>query len=140
MPSIIRSGRQRSVVVLALLAAGCGGDKHPLRGTVTFDDGTPITRGLVVFERTGGGPPITARGEIKPDGSYELSTDKPGDGVPAGTYRVLVNAMDLSDVPDEQKKLPFDFKYQKFETSGLEFEVKAGPNEYPIKLARPKKR
>ena len=47
--------------------------------------------------------------------------------------------MDPSDVPDEQKKLPFDVKYVRFETSGLEYEVKAGPNEYPIRLDRPRK-
>jgi hypothetical protein len=129
-----------TVFVVTLAAAGCGGGKYPVRGTVALDDGTPVVKGLVVFERTEGGKPITARGEIKPDGSYELSTDKPGDGVPTGKYRVLVNALDLSDVPDEQKKLPFDFKYQKFETSGLEFEVNDGPNVYPITLNRPKKR
>jgi hypothetical protein len=120
--------------------AGCGSSKYPVRGTVTLDDGTPVAKGLVVFERTEGGKPITARGEIKYDGSYEVSTDKPGDGVPPGRYRVLINSMDLSDIPDELKKLPYDYKYLKFNTSGLEFEVKDGPNEYPIKLSRPKKR
>ena len=137
----IRAGQvAMTALVVTLAAAGCGGGKYPVRGIVTLDDGTPVAKGLVVFERTEGGKPITARGEIKPDGSYELSTDKPGDGVPTGKYRVLVNALDLSDVPDEQKKLPFEFKYQRFETSGLEFEVKDGPNEYPITLNRPKKR
>jgi hypothetical protein len=141
MNRLIRTVRAVVIVlVVTLTAAGCSGGKYPVRGTVTLDDGTPVAKGLVVFERTEGGKPITARGEIKPDGSYELSTDKPGDGVPTGKYRVLVNALDLSDVPDEQKKLPFEFKYQRFETSGLEFEVKDGPNEYPIKLNRPKKR
>ena len=131
----------RFVAIPVLLAAlvGCGG-KYPVRGSVTYDDGTPLTKGLVIFERVGGGPPITARGEIQPDGRYELSTDKPGDGVPAGKYRVLLNPLDLSDVPDEQKVLPFELKYLKFETSGLEYEVKSGSNEYPIKVTRPKKK
>jgi len=30
---------------------------------------------------------------------------------------------------------PYDERYASFATSGLEFEVKAGPNECPIKLA-----
>jgi hypothetical protein len=118
-------------------AFGCGGGKYPVRGTVALDDGTPVTKGLIVFERSDGGPPLTARGEIRPNGSFELSTDKPGDGVPAGRYKVLINSMDLSDIPDEQKKLPYDVKYLKFETSGLECEVKSGATEYPIKLSRP---
>ena len=120
--------------------AGCSGGKVPVRGIVTLDDGSPLTKGLVVFERTDGGPPITARGEIKSDGRYELSTDKPGDGVPQGRYKVLINPMDLSDIPDEQKHLPFDVKYTKFTTSGLECEVKAGGTDFPIKLDRPKKK
>jgi hypothetical protein len=134
---------RRGILPLALLAlglAGCGGGLYPVRGTVTLDDGTPVTRGLVVFERVEGGQPITARGEIHPDGRYELSTNKPGDGVPPGKYRVLVNPLELSDVPDEQKHLPFDVKYLKFETSGLEYEVRAGLNEYPIVVTRPKKK
>src|SRR5947208_2506929 len=108
-----------AVALLALGLAGCGEGLYPVRGTVTLDDGTPVTRGLVVFERVDGGRPITARGEIGPGGRYELSTNKPGDGVPPGKYRVLLNPLDLSDVPDEKKNLPFDIKYLKFETSGL---------------------
>jgi len=41
---------------------------------------------------------------------------------------------------DEQKDLPFDIKYLKFETSGLECEVKAGPNDFPIRLSKPQKK
>jgi hypothetical protein len=92
---------------------------------------------MVIFEGTVDGQAVMARGEIRPNGSYELSTYKPGDGLPPGKYRVLINPMDLSDVPDEKKDLPFDHKYLRYETSGLEYEVKAGANDYPIRLARP---
>lgn len=134
--------RQFLSVAAALLVglAGCGGGKYPVRGTVTLDDGSPLTKGLVVFERTDGGPAVTARGNVGADGRYELSTDQPGDGVPPGKYKVLVNPLDSSDVPDEQKKLPFDIRYTKFQTSGLECEVKAGGTDFPIKLDRPKKK
>jgi hypothetical protein len=132
---------QLGIVGLTLFAlAGCGGGKHPVRGTVTLEDGSPLTKGMVVFERNDGGAPLTARGEIQPDGRYELSTDKLGDGVPPGKYRVLINSLDLSEVPDEKKNLPFDVKYLKFETSGLECEVKSGGTDFPIKLDRPKKK
>ncbi|MCI0702796.1 MAG: carboxypeptidase-like regulatory domain-containing protein [Planctomycetia bacterium] len=128
---------QLALLIPLIALAGCAGGKHPVRGIVTLDDGSPLTKGLVVFERIDGGPPVSARGEIGADGRYELSTDTPGDGVPAGKYKVLVNPLDLSDVPDEQKQLPFDVKYTKFETSGLECEVKAGGTDFPIKLSRP---
>ena len=142
MPVSVGLGRRapRPATLIVLVLAGCGGGMYPVRGTVTLEDGTALTRGLVVFERVAGGQPITARGDVQSDGSYQLSTNKPGDGVPPGRYKVLVNPLDLSDVPDEQKKLPFDVKYTRFATSGLEFEVKSGSNECPIKLDRPKKK
>jgi hypothetical protein len=140
MPTLSQTLRLAVAAGLALGLAGCAGGKIPVSGTVSLDDGTPLPKGLVVFERHEGGPPVTARGAVGPDGRYSLSTERPGDGVPPGRYRVLVNPLDLSDVPDEQKDLPFDVKYTRFATSGLEFEVKSGPNEFPIRLAKPKKR
>lgn len=121
--------------------AGCGTRYYPVRGTVTFEDGAPLTKGLVVMEgsRGEGGDLVMARGEVHADGSYQLSTNLPGDGVPPGKYRVLIGSMDLSDLPDDKKNIPFEHKYLKFETSGLEYEVKSGPNDYPIKLTRNKK-
>jgi hypothetical protein len=121
---------------LVLGVGGCGSGKYPVRGTVTLEDGTPLTRGLVIFERVGEGRPMTARGNIQADGRYELSTDKPGDGAPPGLYKVVINPLDTSDVPDEKKILPFDLKYLNLRSSGLECEVKPGVNEYPIKLLR----
>jgi hypothetical protein len=128
-----------AVLLLVPGLAGCGNKLNPVRGTITLEDGTPLTKGLVVFEGTVGGAPVSARGEVKPDGTYQLGTYKAGDGALAGKYRVLINPLDLSEVPDEQKNLPFDYKYLKFDTSGLECEVKPGANEFPIKLDRPRK-
>jgi hypothetical protein len=109
-------------------------------GTVTLADGSPLTRGLVIFDGIMDGKTVSPRGEVKPDGTFVLGTLKPGDGVPAGKYRVLINPLDSSEVPDELKKLPFDYKYCRLETSGLEFEVKPGKNEFPIKLDPPRHR
>jgi len=129
-----------AVAVIALALSGCGSGKYPVHGTVTLEDGTPLTKGLLVFERVDGGPPITARGNVGPDGQFTISTEKPGDGVPPGRYKVLINPMDASDVPDELKTLPFDIKYTKFDTSGLEYTVQSGPNDFEIKLEKQKKR
>jgi hypothetical protein len=135
-----RALRPAALALLTLGLAGCGGGLYPVKGKVALDDGTPVTKGLVVFERVDGGTPVTARGQIQADGTYELSTHKPGDGVPPGKYKVLLNSMDLSDVPDEQKNLPYDTKYLSLATSGLEVEVTSGPNDIPIKLDRPAKK
>jgi hypothetical protein len=82
------------------------------------------------------------RGEIQADGSYQLSTYRPGDGAPPGTYRVLVapksdpNAVDRPPQPP-----PFDPRYAEFNTSGLEFEVKpGGPTDFPITVQKKKGR
>jgi hypothetical protein len=122
-------------LVLAAVA-GCGSGLYPVRGTVTLDDGTPVTKGLVVFESTAPAQGVSARGTLGADGRFQLSTNRTGDGVPPGTYKVLINPMDLSDLPDEKKNVPYDVKYMNFATSGLTFEVKAGDNDFPIKLAK----
>src|SRR5688572_23532437 len=129
----------RRLLLIAVLfgLAGCDGSArlHPVRGTVTLEDGTPLTKGMVIFESIDAAAvPVTARGEIKSDGTYQLGTHQTGDGAPAGKYRVRINPMDLSEVPDEEKKLPYDIRYLKSETSGLEYEVKPGSPGYSIRL------
>jgi hypothetical protein len=122
--------------LLPLGVAGCGGDLHSVRGNVTLDDGTPLTSGMVVFESKDMQPTVTARGEIQPDGSYRLGTRKLGDGAPAGAYRVLIVPPPPDDPRDRFVKPPFDERYTDFRTSGLEFVVQSGTNEFPIQLTR----
>lgn len=126
------------VLLLLLGAAGCASKLQPVRGKVVFPDGKPLTEGLVVFEpEQQGNSPISARGEIQADGSYQLSTYKPGDGALPGKYRVLVAPKnDLNDADKPRQPPPFDPRYMAFDSSGLEFEVQSGANEFPIELTR----
>src|SRR5262245_15269026 len=80
-----------AALLLLLGATGCGRRLYPVHGTVALEDGTPLTRGLVVFEGHVEGAAVMARGAVQTDGRYQLSTDKPGDGAPPGLYRVLIN-------------------------------------------------
>jgi hypothetical protein len=127
----------RVIALLPLLvgAAGCGG-QYPVRGKATFEDGTPLTTGMVVFERQEGGKAVMARGEIQADGSYQLGTGRPGDGATPGKYQVLVSVPDPIYQDEERPTPPLDPRYMDYRTSGLEFEVKPGPNEYPIRVSR----
>jgi len=134
------AGRAMTAAAVLLALTGCGNRLYPVRGTVTLEDGTPITKGMIICERFEGGPAVSAQGPIQPDGTYRLGTTKPGDGLPPGKYRVLINAMDLSDLPDDKKDIPFDSKYLNFQTSGLELEVKIGEVDYPIRLAKSSRR
>ena len=125
-----------------LFIAGCGPALYHVHGKVAYADGTPLTEGMVVCESTDAQPPLTARGEIQADGTFALSTHRPGDGLLPGRYRVLVAPKyDANAVDKPARRPPFDPRFADFGTSGLEFEVKAsGPNDLPITVTKAKKK
>jgi hypothetical protein len=125
----------RLAATLLVAFAGCGGGLAPVRGKVTLPDGKPASGSQVVFESQQDGKQISARGDVHEDGSYELSTFKPGDGVPLGKYRVQVNPPPVVNAEAAQRA-PFHPKFSDFSTSGLEFEVKAGGNDFAIPLTK----
>src|SRR5262245_35167366 len=69
---------------------GCGPKYYPVSGKVTLPDGKPVPGSMVVFEGESGGKTISARGEVGADGGFSMSTNTPGDGVPAGKYKVSI--------------------------------------------------
>jgi hypothetical protein len=124
------------LAAILLATAGCGGNLQPVRGKVTLPDGSPAAGSLVVVESEIDGKTISARGDVQTDGTYELSTYQPGDGVPPGKYRVLVAPPPVANI-DAPTRPPFHAKYSSFQTSGLEFEVKAHEkNEFPIHVTK----
>ncbi|MCP4788130.1 MAG: hypothetical protein GY878_31835 [Fuerstiella sp.] len=133
-----------ATIVLSFM--GCSGESRtePVRGTVMFSDGKPLTEGTVEFELIGTQNPVTASGEIQADGSFELGTFAPQDGAIPGKHHVAV----VSDyrIGTEQERpglVPaplLDPRYREFRTSGLEFEVKPGENVYNIQVEHAKKK
>lgn len=71
--------------VMLVACVGCGG-RSQVTGKVTFSDGTPLTYGTVNFVSAD----TMCKGQIEKDGSYRMRTFKPGDGVPAGTYKIYL--------------------------------------------------
>src|SRR5687768_7577436 len=73
--------RLTGCLLAATLAAcaGCGGRLQPAGGKVLVD-GVPVNEGR----------PATAR--IMEDGSFTLSFEQPGDGLPVGEYKVVIVA------------------------------------------------
>jgi len=130
----IRPALVGATLLLVVGAVGCSSGLHPVRGKVTFEDGTPLPAGGIVFLQEGE-KAIQAQGSIQPDGSYELGTNRPGDGAAPGKYRVLINPGDMTDW-DAKVRSVFDKRYLDYKTSGLEFEVKAGSNDFPIRLSK----
>ncbi len=145
---MLRQKRLMLSAVALLAAAGCGAQQpgtYPVRGKVTYPDGTPVTAGMVEFEPSQkGGVPLSerynARGRIHEDGSYSLTTFREGDGAVPGRHRVIVQEpypdADLEAGPRRWKP-SIDPSYRRYEESGLEFDVKAEENEITIVVTRP---
>jgi hypothetical protein len=118
---------------------GCGKNAR-LTGKVTFTDGALATSGTVCFRTD----KFMARGEIKSDGSYTMSSEGTNDGLPPGEYQVYVQGifeMPAGQTPQNpnQMVLPvlmYDPKYGDPETSGLTCKVPAPGNKFDIVLER----
>jgi len=119
------------IAILFLTFCGCSGNSQ-LKGKVTFNDGEPVPCGTVVFSTE----TFEARGEIKPDGSYTVSSRGKNDGLPKGVYSVS-----LTGVVKFERNAPMAFpvslcdeKYSAPETSGLQCTVPAPGNRFDIIL------
>jgi hypothetical protein len=122
-----------ALLLLACTSAGCGSERAKtasVKGTVTFR-GKPVPNGTVTFIPSGPGPAAT--GEIQKDGSFTLTTYRPGDGAVLGTHKVIVVAVEDTStrLPEERNPLPSSIvpdKYTSAATSDLSAEVKEGEN------------
>lgn len=111
-------------------AAGCGSaDFYPVSGKVVGPDRQPIA-GLegsrLIFEATE--QKTSSAGDIEPDGSVRMFTEKPFDGVRPGKYRVLIERKYLD--PERAAPRAVKAKYEALDTSGLEFEVQPKENQF----------
>jgi len=117
--------------VLVALPGGCSRGSTPtapatVRGTITFQ-GRPLAGGLVVFspdkDRGGSGKP--GRGDIGPDGRYELRLQgEPA--IPSGWYRVAIAAAPTGEHTSTIKLTAFPAELARPDLSGLVREVKPG--------------
>jgi hypothetical protein len=125
-----------AISLLLLFVVGCGSKMVPVHGKVTLPDGKPAAGSQVVFQGGNEKQKFTARGDVGPDGTFHMSTEKPGDGVPPGKYSVLVNPPPMVNA-EGPYVVPFNNKFTNFTTSGLEFEVKAGAaNDFAIQVTK----
>ena len=131
---------RRTFVILLLAATGCGPNQFSVTGKVTFPDGSPLEEGIVICETTDGDKTIMARGTLKKDGTFKLGTTEPGNGAPAGKYRVLVVPRALSEYERNVRPPFIDSKYERFESSGLSLEVVNGPRELLITVTKPQEK
>lgn len=124
------------LTVALVLFVGCS-DKVRMAGKVTFsDDGTPVPVGTVFFEND----TFMARGTIRSDGTFSVSSTSHNDGLPPGKYRVSINeakkqiGMDKNNMPVYEELI--DSKYGDASISGLSLEVTSSTKSYNIKVDR----
>lgn len=137
MPSLSCRPFGAVTLLAGLLTAGCGGPKtYPVEGKVVYTDGSPakeLAGGLVEFDAAEAG--VSARGDIEADGTFRMSTYQPNDGCLPGKFRALIMPPASQDV---DRPLPpvIDKRYQGFDTSGLEVEVKPEKNQVTLTVER----
>jgi hypothetical protein len=142
------------VLSILLLFVGCGPKLEKATGTVKVD-GKLINQGTIGFYPILGGRPSMA--EVQADGTFELSFLKPGDGLPAGEYKVTavceVWKEDKKSAERERARLeklgqPMDeltaipgvmeyivpVLYGNIETTPLRQTVKPGQNKFDIEI------
>src|SRR4051812_46698711 len=127
-----------AIILLAALCltfnGGCSSSGlYSVTGKVTDQTGQPI-EGLTGSEVSFEGGSSSSVGEIKPDGSFTLYTNKPGDGVPPGDYKVYFPRRRI----DSEREAPqsIEAKFEKPETSGFEVKVEPKSNKFEFKLNR----
>ena len=109
--------------LLLLMLVGCS-DKVPLKGKVVFsDDGCPVPTGTILLS-TG---TYMARGNLKSDGTFVISSVKENDGLPAGKYRVsIIGAQKTTGQKASGDDISESLVNEKFEdgkTSGITIDV-----------------
>ncbi|PQO43358.1 carboxypeptidase regulatory-like domain-containing protein [Blastopirellula marina] len=124
-------------LLTSLVAVGvCGcfggnGATEPVQGTVTYNDGTPVKGGTIVFAAVESNS--SSVGYIQEDGTYVLGTFGETDGAPKGKYAVTVTGN--SDYGQKSAVAP------KFGVSGqspLEAEVVSGSNTIDFQVDKAK--
>ena len=121
-----------AVVLLGLAGCSRGPRMYPVQGKVTWDSGaeaSELAGGLVICESVEG--KVGARGDIENDGSFQLSTYKPGDGLLAGKHRVAVVEYSPKEPPPPPK---VDRAFSSVEGSGLEINVEGPTSDVVLKV------
>ncbi|MDR1385020.1 MAG: hypothetical protein LBJ67_14400 [Planctomycetaceae bacterium] len=132
-----------SILLLTIAAffsfAGCGGHTQ-LKGKVVFEDGSPLTVGMMVFDDG----TTLARAPIQPNGTFTAGTEKENNGLPPGTYKVyIIGAEETLDNPEGKFPPPtrplIHKKHTAADTSELVVTVDTSTKDFTITVEPPEK-
>jgi hypothetical protein len=131
-------------VALVALHGGCSRRAAPatatVSGKVTFQ-GEPLAEGLIVFapDPDRGGTGQAARGDLGPDGSFQL-TIHGETKIPPGWYRVAIAPAPRYERGSVRDRTPFPLELSRPDRSSVVREVKAGQDnrfEFTIEVPGP---
>jgi hypothetical protein len=124
------------VLYVALLMTGCGGRPiYPVHGQLVDRQGKSLTGlkgGRVVFDNKEA--KSSAVGVIEADGTFQLTTLRPGDGAFVGKNLVSISRPYVT--VDQRAPYAIDPTYDSFATSGLEVTVEPKANEVRLTVER----
>lgn len=122
--------------LVGLIVVGCAEPRYyPVRGVVQDESGATLKEldgAVVEFEAVG--QSVSAVGEIQPDGSFVMTSERDGDGCLPGEHRVVIGRVPVDG--DRGALSVVDPKYHRLETSELTVTVKKERNEIPLRLKR----
>lgn len=124
-----------SVAMFMVMGCGGGGDSElmPVTGTVKNADGSTIVSkdgGKVLFMPNGSGRAAT--GNVEQNGTFTMMTEKPGDGMMPGNYKVMLQIM--KDYRAGTLAVPE--KYGDVATTPLEATVDADNNHFDFVIEK----
>jgi hypothetical protein len=119
-------------ILVCITISGCNNKFIPVHGKVTFEDGSPLTQGGIAFSTA----TFMADGKIQPNGTFTLTSLKPGDGLPPGDYTVTINA---SETDAKEKTIYLiDPVFGDVTTTPLTANVSANQKIFDFKVSKPK--
>jgi hypothetical protein len=114
---------------------------YPVKGTVKYDDGKPLTDCWIEFtSQAGETKGRNSNSKIDKDGNFEMETFARGKGAYAGPVTAVISEpAPKSESETEEVKILHDKvleKYKNYETSGLKFDIEKKDNTLNIIIDR----
>ena len=114
---------------------------YPVKGTVKYADGKPLTDGWIEFtSQTGETKGRNSNSKIDKDGNFEMETFARGKGAYAGPVTAVISepASEFDPEKGDVKKSEVKVleKYKNYETSGLKYEIEKKDNTLNIIIDR----
>ncbi len=123
---------------------GCGSGgalpTYPAGGKVVFTGGKPLEGGWVELKSASKEQAAVARGQIQPDGSFQLSTFSRNDGAIEGEHLILiVPPRPQGDIEQGSVPIAIDPRFLQYKTSNLKCTITSdsSKNDLLLKVSRP---